>query len=102
MIDVRTWRSTILDPTARGVASAGSDLVAYGPKGAKVFTRSGRYRFRVLANVDVGTVKVVGPYLYAAEGRSILAHVVDLQTRREMPTNAGADVVWSCWCPRPL
>jgi hypothetical protein len=99
VIDVRTWRSRVLDPTARGVAPAGSDLVAYGRRGAKIFTRSGRYRFSVLTNVDVGTVKVVGPYLYAAEGKSILAHVVDLRTRRETPTNAGADLVWSLLVP---
>jgi hypothetical protein len=99
VIDVRTWRSRVLDPTARAVAPAGSDLVAYGRNGAKIFTRSGRYRFSVLTNVDVGAVKVVGPYLYAAEGNSILAHIVDLRTRRETPTNAGADLVWSLLVP---
>jgi hypothetical protein len=95
VIDVRAWRRRVLDPTARGVAPAGADLVTYGPRGAKVFTRSGRYRFGVLTNVDLGTVNVVGRYLYAAEGTSILAHEVDLTTRREMPTNADANLVWS-------
>jgi hypothetical protein len=99
VIDVRTWRRRVLDPTARGVAPAGADLVTFGPHGAKVFTRSGRYRFSVLTDIDVGTVHVVGRYLYAAEATSILAHVVDLETRRETPTSAGANLVWSLLVP---
>jgi hypothetical protein len=99
VIDVRTWHSRILDATARGVAPAGVDLVAYGPRGAKVFTRSGRYRFSVLPTVSVATVHVVGRYLYAAEATSILAHEVDLTTRRETPTNADANLVWSLLVP---
>jgi hypothetical protein len=99
VVDTRTWRSRILDPTARGVAPAGGNLVAYGPRGAKVFTRSGRYRYSVLMDIDLGVVHVAGRYLYAAEGSSILAHVVDLRTRRETPTGAGANVVWSLLAP---
>jgi hypothetical protein len=99
IVDVRTWSARVLDPTARGVAPAGADVVTFGPHGAKVFTRSGRYRFGVLTNVDVGSVHVVGRYLYAAEGSSILAHIVDLKTRREIPTSAGANLVWSLLAP---
>jgi hypothetical protein len=99
VVDTRTWRSRILDPTARGVAPAGADLVAFGPRGIKVFTRSGRYRYGVLTNIDVGVVHVYGRYLYAAEGSSTLAHVVDLKTRRETPTSAGANLVWSLLVP---
>jgi hypothetical protein len=99
VIDVRTWHSRVLDPSARGVAPAGVDLVAYGPRGAKVFTRSGRYRFSVLPTVSVATVHVVGRYLYAAEATSILAHEVDLTTHRETPTNADANIVWSLLVP---
>jgi hypothetical protein len=41
----------------------------------------------------------VGPFLYAAEGRSILAHVIDLRTRRETFSSAGANLVWSLLVP---
>jgi hypothetical protein len=99
VVDVRTWRARVPDPTARGVAPAGADLVAYGPHGATVFTRSGLRRFSVLPKIDLGTVQVVGPYLYGAEGTSILAHEVDLRTRRELPTNASANLVWSLLLP---
>jgi hypothetical protein len=99
VVDVRTWRTRTLDPTARGVAPAGADLVAYGPHGAQVFTRAGHLRMRLLANTDVAVVHVVGRYLYAAEGKSILAHVIDLRTRRETPTSADANLVWSLLVP---
>jgi hypothetical protein len=99
VIDVRTWRSRVLDPTARSVAPAGANLIAYGPRGAKVFTRSGRYRFGVLRTIDLATVRVAGRYLYAAEATSILAHEVDLKTQRELPTSADANLVWSLLVP---
>lgn len=94
-VDVRTWRSRVLEPGARGIASAGADLVAYGPHGAAVYTRSGRLRFRLLGGVDLGVVRIVGRYLYAGEQQSLLAHVVDLRTRRETTSSADANLVWS-------
>jgi hypothetical protein len=93
VVDVRTWRARVLDPTARGVASAGGDLVPYGARGLAVFSRSGRLRYHLLPAADVSQVHVVGRYLYAAD--RLRAHVIDLRTGRELPTTAGADVVWS-------
>jgi hypothetical protein len=99
LVDVHTWRTRVLDPAARGVAPAGADLVTYGAHGIQVFTRAGRLRFRLLTGTDIGVVHVVGPFLYAAEGRSILAHVIDLRTRRETFSSAGANLVWSLLVP---
>jgi hypothetical protein len=73
--------------------------VAFGPRGARVFTHSGRYRFSVLENTYLATVHVVDRFLYAAEGMSPLGHVVDLKTHREAPTNADANLVWSLLVP---
>ena len=99
VVDVRTWRTRILDPTARGVGPAGADLVAYGPHGAAIFTRSGHLRMRLLTNTDVAVARVAGRFLYAAEGTSILAHVIDLRTGREASTSAHANLVWSLLVP---
>jgi hypothetical protein len=94
VVDVRSWRARTLDPTARGVAPAGgAGLVAYGPRGAAVYTRTGVLRFRVLRGVAVGSVHVVGRYLYAAEDST--ADIVDLRTRREDLAAADASIVWS-------
>jgi hypothetical protein len=94
VVDVRTWHARTLDPSARGVAPAGrTGLVAYGPHGVAVYTRSGTLRFRVLGGAAVGAVHVVGRYLYAAEDST--ADIVDLRTRREDLAAADASIVWS-------
>jgi hypothetical protein len=99
VVDVRTWRSRVLDPAARGVAPAGADLVTYGARGVQVFTRAGRLRYRLFTGTDIAVVRVVGPFLYAAEGKSILGHVIDLRTRRETFSSADASLVWSLLVP---
>jgi hypothetical protein len=92
VVDVRTWRSRLLEPGARGVAPAGESLAVYGPHGVALYTRAGRLRFRALGGVAVDVVHVRGRYLYAAEPGT--ADVVDLRTRREIRAAADPDVVW--------
>ena len=88
IVDVRTWRERVPLPRARGIAPAGTDLVAYGPGGATVLTRAGRVRFRVLAGEQVGDVRAVGSVLYANVGWS--TEVVDLRTRTTRDAGKGA------------
>jgi hypothetical protein len=92
VVDVRSWRATVPEPGARGVAPAGENLAVYGSRGVAIYTRAGRIRFRVLAGVGIGTVRVRGRYLYAA---GATANVVDLRTRRETRAAADPGVVWS-------
>jgi len=99
IVDVRTWRSRTFDPTALGVSTAGADLVAYGPHGAEIFTRSGRLRLRLLAGTNLGVVRVVGNFLYAGERDTLTAHVIDLRTRHEVDTTADANLVWTLLVP---
>jgi hypothetical protein len=92
VIDVRTWRARLLEAGARGVAPAGDDLVAYGPRGVAVYTRGGTLRFRALTDASIGNVHVQGRYLYAADDAT--ADVLDLRTRREARAVADAAIVW--------
>jgi hypothetical protein len=92
VVDVRTWRSRLLEPGARGIAPAGDDVAVFGPRGVGIYTRGGRLRFRALAGVAVDSVHVRGQYLYAAEPGT--ADVVDLRTHREVRAAADPDVVW--------
>lgn len=93
VVDVRTWRARVLEPGAVGVAPAGGMLATYGPRGVAMTTRTGTVRYRLLPHANVGAVHVVGRYLYAGDDR--LGHVIDLTTRREVPTAIGSDLVWS-------
>ncbi len=88
IVDVRTWRERVPLRRARGIAPAGADLVAYGPGGAAVLTRTGSVRFRVLAGEHVDDVRVVGHVLYANVGWSTEA--VDLRTRTTRDAGKGA------------
>jgi hypothetical protein len=97
VVDVRTWRSRLLEPGARRVAPAGDDLVAYGPRGVAVYTRAGALRFRALTGTSIRNVHVQGRYLYAAEDAT--ADLVDLRTRREARAVADPAVVWSMLAP---
>src|SRR5438552_1408393 len=97
VIDVRTWRARVLEPGARGVAPAGDDLVAYGPRGVAIHTRAGALRFRALAGTSISNVHVQGRYLYAADDAT--ADVVDLRTRREARAVADPGVVWAMLAP---
>jgi len=76
VVDVRTWRSRVLEPGARGVVAAGGDLVAYGPRGVAVYTRGGRPLFRPVTAGAVWNVETFGRYVYAG------STVVDVRTRR--------------------
>lgn len=99
VVDVRTWRSRVFDPTALGVSTSGADLVVYGPHGAEIFTRSGHLRLRLLAGTSLGVVRVVGNYLYAGERNTLTAHVIDLRTRQELDTTADANLIWTLLVP---
>lgn len=76
VVDVRTWRSRVLEPGAHGVVAAGSDLVAYGPRGVAVYTRGGRLVFRPVAAETVWNVEAFGRYVYAG------STVIDTRARR--------------------
>ena len=97
VIDVRTWRARVYDSSAVGIAPAGGDLAAYGPRGVALFTRVGAPLYRLLAQNDVRVAHVVGRYLYAADDG--LAHVIDLTTRGELPTSGDPNVVSSLLAP---
>jgi hypothetical protein len=83
VVDVRTWRTRVLEPGARGVVRAGGDLAEYGPRGVAVYTRSGRFLFRPIADPVTAGVTATGGRLYAG------GEVVDLASRSVRPAPAG-------------
>jgi hypothetical protein len=78
--DAHTWKLWAVLRGGPQVAAGPSDLVAYGPTGASVYTRQGRLRYRVLRGEDVNGVTIVGRTMFASVGAAV--DVVDLATGR--------------------
>lgn len=76
VVDVRTWRSRVLEPGARGVVAAGGELVAYGPRGVAVYSCGGRLLFRPITREALWNVQAFGRYAYAGSA------VIDVRSRR--------------------
>jgi hypothetical protein len=97
VVDVRTWHSRTLEPGARGVVGTSHALVAYGPRGIGIYSRSGRLLRRALAGEPVSVAGAVGGLLYAGVGDA--TDVVNLSTgtqTRVVPNPAGA---WALLAP---
>jgi len=75
VVDVRTWRSRVLEPGSRGVVAAGGELVAYGPRGVAVYSRGGRRLFRPITRHAVWNVQAFGRDVYAG------SEVIDVRSR---------------------
>ena len=71
VVDVRTWRERLLEPGARGVVSSGAELIAYGPRGAGIYTRAGRLLRRALPGEQVSAAVTLDGRLYATVGEAV-------------------------------
>jgi hypothetical protein len=71
VVDVRTWRTRLLEPGAHGVVSSGADLIAYGPRGAGIYTRAGRLIRRTLQGEQVSAAVTLDGRLYATVGEAV-------------------------------
>jgi hypothetical protein len=91
VVDVRTWRARVVDPGAHGIVRAGDRLLAYGPRGVAVYTRSGTRLYRPVTN-PVTVVRVHGRYAYAST--PLGTAIVDLRAQRVVATAGDPTIAW--------
>ena len=96
LVDVRTWRARLLTPNAQKLTSGGVYIVAFGSDGATVFSRTGKFRFRILTGENIRDAHVVGDYLYADADTD--TEVLNLRTRKRISVVPHANA-WSLLAP---
>jgi hypothetical protein len=86
LVDVKSGRTRMLDPTATRATTVGDTLLTFGGTALRGHSLAGDLRFEVLRGRDTGYLQTTGRWVYVGRDNSTLFSVVDARAGRVVGT----------------